>query len=98
MKMISPFKIRKMKTSDVNLQLDKSCTVETSPKAASAKILRFMLVAFMLGSAYVLSSCAVEMRTPRPGISIESHEGGGRHNRRHYKHDNGNHGNRQDRD
>lgn len=48
-----------------------------APKAnRTLKAAKFVLIAFVLSFISGLSSCAVEVRTPRPGVIIESHDRG----------------------
>ena len=73
-----------------NLLLAEKCGMRAPKTSRAGKVVRFMLVIFMLSWISVLTSCAVEMRTPSPGISVETHNHGWRHNRGE-RHDNGRH-------
>jgi hypothetical protein len=75
-----------MKTSEILLQAKKSNNEETHKNAKAGKGLKYLLILFILSWISFLPSCAVEMRTPQPGVSIESHHGyrhhrGNRHSR-----------------
>jgi len=84
-----------MKTTKNLLQVNKSKTGESKQNAKASKGLRYLLFLFMLSWISFLPSCAVELRTPQPGISIESH-GGSRH-QRSYRHSRGEHSDNDDR-
>lgn len=85
-----------MKTSKIILPDVKCKQNEIPQKVRGSKTLKFLLMAFILSWVSFLPSCMLEMRTPRPGVSVESHDRGGRHNRgnrydRGNRHDRGNH-------
>ena len=53
-----------MKTSNVSLQVDKSNHEEIPKKASIGRVLKYMVIAFMLSWPVLLSSCAVGYETP----------------------------------
>jgi hypothetical protein len=69
-----------MKTTEIRLQADISNTGETQKNTKTSKGLKYLLFLFMLSSISFLPSCAVELRTPQPGVSIENH-----HRHRHHR-------------
>jgi hypothetical protein len=75
-----------MKTSKILLHSDKSNDEETPKKVRAGKLLKSILVIFMLSWIINLSSCTVFVRTPRlnPVVIIgdDGHDG---------HHDNGRH-------
>jgi len=89
-----------MKTTEILLQADKSNTGVPKQNAKANKGLKYLLFLFMLSCISFLPSCAVEMRTPQPGISIESHNEGSRHHRgfRHSRWENRDNDNHNDND
>ncbi|MEI6059140.1 MAG: hypothetical protein WCR72_00455 [Bacteroidota bacterium] len=75
-----------MKTTEILLKVDDGSSRETNIKVVAGKGLKYLLFLFMLSSLSFLPSCAVELRTPQPGVSIENHNGyhhhlGNRHSR-----------------
>lgn len=73
-----------MKTTEILLQAEKSNTVKTQNQSTIRKGLKYLLVIFMLSWVCFLPSCAVELRTPQPGITVESHNHR-RFHRNHYR-------------
>ncbi len=71
-----------MKTTKNLLQVNKSKTEESKQNAKASKGLTFLLFLFMLSCISFLPSCAVELRNPQPGVSIENNHG--------YRHHRGN--------
>ena len=53
-----------MKTSNVSLQVDKSNLEEIPKKAWMGRVLKYMVIIFMLSWPTLLSSCAVGYETP----------------------------------
>jgi len=57
-------KIENMKTTNVSLQVDKSNHEEIPKKAWIGRLLKYMVIVFMLSWPTLLSSCAVGYETP----------------------------------
>lgn len=72
-----------MKTTEILLQAEKSYTGETQKNAKASKGLKYLLFLFMLSGISFLPSCAVELRTPQPSITVESHNHWPHHQRNH---------------
>jgi hypothetical protein len=83
-----------MKTSEILFQTAKTNNKETPGLFYLGKVLKFVLIIFMLSCITLMSSCVVAVRTPRydtNGVVIEHHAHhfrGERHNRvEHHDHD-----------
>jgi hypothetical protein len=74
-----------MKTSETG----KSNAGEPKQIAKASKGLTYLLFVFILSCISFLPSCAVELRSPQPGVSIENNHGY-RH-QRGYRHSRGEH-------
>ena len=75
-----------MKTTEILQRADKSNMGETKKKAKKGKGLKYLLFLFMLSWISFLPSCAVEVRTPHPGIAVESHHHGIWHHHGNHEH------------
>jgi len=69
-----------MKTSEILHHVGKSNIEETPQIAKTSQGLKYLLFLFLLSSISFLPSCAVELRTPQPGVSIENN-----HRHRHHR-------------
>ena len=80
-----------MKTTEILIKVNDGSARETNKnkKVVAGKGLKYLLLLFMLSCISFLPSCAVELRTPQPGISVESH--GGSHHQRGNRHSRGEH-------
>jgi hypothetical protein len=68
-----------MKTSKIILLANKNNIEAPQKKAKAGNGFNYLLFFFMLSWVAFLPSCAVEVRTPQPEITIESHQHRFRH-------------------
>lgn len=81
--------IEKMKTLKISNESEKNIKNATPEKTSAFRILKSVLIIFILAMTIGLSSCAMEMRTPHPyrtGIIISGENGGEYHNQRERHH------------
>lgn len=72
-----------MKITEILLHTANINMGETQKNVKSAKGIKYLLFFLILSCISFLPSCAVELRSPQPDVSIESHNHGSRHQRNH---------------
>jgi hypothetical protein len=96
-----------MKTLEIHIESDKRNSEEMPKRMRTGRVLKSILIIFMLSWVTILSSCAVAVRTPRyhdrSDVVIGDNDHDNRYNRRERHHrrdrlDRNNRHNRHDRD